>query len=148
MDGHAKAALTATKRLYKHLHECQEAQAIGALEISPGNFVDWTALKTLAADANKAVQALRKHAASEALRADVREAILREAIHHELIDREANAARVLDKQRAINEGTRGEAAFERAQQAATAIEQSIATLCPHQTAHSPGVALLAAAAEA
>ena len=133
MDGHAKAALTATKKLYRLLDECEEAQNIGALEISPGSYVDWSALKTLAANANKAVQALRKHAASEAMVADVREGILREEVREELMDREANAARVLDRQRTLMEvGAGGLAAVhERALQSASQIEASIGALCPY-----------------
>lgn len=134
MEEHARAALGATKRLYKRLNELEEAESIGALETSPGSFCDWPALKTLAADANKAIQALRRHALDEATRADVRESILREAMHNELIDREANAARVLDRQRTLLEARASgglEDVYERAIQSAMQIDAGIASLCPY-----------------
>ena len=104
MDAQAKVALNATKALHKRLRQCEEAQELGALEVSPGSYIDWVALKKLAADANRAVQAMQRLARDQAVQSDVREGILREAVRDELIDREANAARVLDRQRLLAEG--------------------------------------------
>ena len=62
----------------------------------------------------------------------------------ELIDREANAARVLDRQRLLAEGRDGAGAvFERALATAQQVEANIGALCPYQAQRAPGVALLA-----
>lgn len=137
MDKHAKKALSATKNLHKRLRE---------LEGSPSE-PDWPTLKKLAADANKAIQAMQRHASDDAVRADVRENILREAVRDELIDREANAARVADKQRAAFEGRDAAAltAFDRANQMVAGVEASVASLCPHQLQRAVGVSILAEA---
>jgi len=95
METHVKKALNATKLLHKRL--CELEKASGSATYNDG--INWKPLKKLAVDANKEIQAMRRHASDEAMRADVRENILREAVRDDLIDREANAARVLDKQR-------------------------------------------------
>ena len=80
------------------------------------------------------VRLARDARSCDAVRADVRENILREAVRDELIDREANAARVLDKQRTLFEGRDSAAltAFDRANQLVASVEASVASLCPHQ----------------
>jgi hypothetical protein len=145
MDKHAKAALSATKNLHKRLRELEEENHGHDGHMYPT--VDFPALKKMAADANKAIQAMQRHASDDALRADVRENILREAVHDELIDREANAARVQDKQRAAFEGRDVAAlsALDRANQTVASVEASIASLCPHQLQRAPGVSVLAEA---
>ena len=91
-DGGAGATgLNATKTLHRRLAEIQ---------CQPQEQAE---LRALAPSANKAVQAMQKLARDEAVRADVRHDILREAVRDELIDREANAARVLDRQRMLAE---------------------------------------------
>ena len=134
MDAHAKAALDATKALWKRLGKT-------------GLSVDERSeLKALAAKANKAVQAMQRLAGDQVVRADVRESILREALRDELIDREANAARVLDRQRLLSEGRQDAGAvFERALLTAQQIESNIGALCPHQAPCASGVAVLASA---
>ena len=143
MEKHAKKALSATKNLHKRLREWEHQQ-----DVMDTVCVDYAELKKLAADANKAIQAMQRHASDDALRADVRENILREAVRDELIDREANAARVQDKQRSLFEGRDAAAlsAFDRANQTVAAIEASVASLCPHQLQRAPGVSVLAEAA--
>ena len=103
MKQHTKVALTATKTLHKRLRELEEAPHV-VIDGDPFPKVDYQSLKKLAADANKAIVAMQRHASDDAVRADVRENILREAVRDELIDREANAARVHDRQRALFEG--------------------------------------------
>ena len=145
MDKHAKKALSATKELHRRLREAMEgADLVGVHGPSKEEFKK---LKTLAADANKAVQAMQRHASDDAVRADVRENVLREAVRDELIDREANAARILDKQRAIFEGRDATslAAFDRANQTVASVEASVASLCPHQLQRATGVSVLAEA---
>ena len=145
MDEQAKLALNATKALHKRLRNAEEAQKRGALELSPGNYMDWVALKKLAADANRAVQAMQRIARYQAVGSDVREGILREAVRDELIDREANAARVLDRQRQLAQGRDdAETVFERARSTAMQVEANIGALCPHRAPCAPGVAVLSA----
>ena len=141
MDKHTKAALSATKNLHKRLRELEDCSETATFN----DHIDWEPLKKLAADANKAVQAMRRYASDDAVRADVRENMLREAVRDELIDREANAARVYDKQRSLFEGRDSAAlsAFDRANQTVASVEASIASLCPHQLQRAPGVSVLA-----
>jgi len=143
MDEHVREALNATKSLHA---------AISALERTHEHGVEFVRLKKLAARANKAVQSIQRHAQDENVRAGVRENVLREAVRDDLIDREANAARVMDKQRLLSEqaasassSSNASSTFERAMQAAASVESSIALLCAHQARRAPGVALLAAA---
>jgi len=146
MDKHAKAALNATKSLHKRLRELEDTSETATVN----DGIDWKPLKKLAADANKAIQAMQRHASDDAVRADVRENILREAVRDELIDREANAARVQDRQRTLFEGRDSAAlsAFDRANQQVATVEASIAALCPHQLQRAPGVSVLAETAAA
>tara|TARA_Y100000389_G_scaffold71280_1_gene68003 strand:+ start:2001 stop:2447 length:447 start_codon:yes stop_codon:yes gene_type:complete len=141
MNEHTKKALSATKNLHKRLREWEEREA----ESDSPPSVDYTELKKLAADANKAVQAMQRHASDDAVRANVRENILREAVRDELIDREANAARILEKQRAFFEGKDAGTlkALERVNQTVANVEASIASLCPHQLQRAAGVSVLA-----
>jgi hypothetical protein len=137
MDAHAKQALGSTKSLWKRL------DALAKVADDPTAFEE---LRALAFQANKAVQAMQRCAAQSATVGDVREAILREAVRDELIDREANAARVFDRQRArVEDRTNALAAFDRAHTSVRQIEASLGALCPHQASHTPGVALLAKA---
>ena len=147
MKQHAKAALTATKTLHKRLRELEEAPHV-VIDGDPFPKVDYQSLKKLAADANKAIVAMQRHASDDAVRADVRENILREAVRDELIDREANAARVHDRQRALFEGRDSNTltVFDRVNQTVAGVEASIASLCPHGLQRSSGVTVLAEAA--
>ena len=147
MDKHAKAALSATKNLHKRLRDLEESPHV-VIDGDPFPKVDYQALKKLAADANRAIQAMQRHASDDAVRADVRENILREAVRDELIDREANAARVHDKQRAMFEGRDSAAlsALEKANHTVAGVEASLASLCTHQLQRAPGVSVLAEAA--
>ena len=66
MEKHTKKALSATKNLHKRLREWEEHQ-----NCMDHTHVDYAELKTLAADANKAIQAMQRHASDEAV-VDVR----------------------------------------------------------------------------
>jgi len=67
---------------------------------------------------------------------------LQSEVHNELVDREANAARVADRQRFLFERTTalpGQAnAYERAAQSAAFVEAAIVSLCPHTMQRSTG----------
>ena len=134
MDAHAKTALNATKALHKRLKEMEE------------DTERVVAMKKLAADANRAIQAMQRQHAAALQRARLEETLMREALRDELIDREANAARVLDRQRTLmGVGTGGLAAVhERALQSAGQIGASIDGLCPYASLRrAPGVDRLA-----
>lgn len=143
MESHTKKALSATRALHKRLRELEITDHSESAK-SKDN-IDWKALRQLAADANRAVQAMQRHASHEALCADVRANILREAVRDELIDREANAARVQERQRSIFEGQEPDAlsALDKASQLVAVVESSIASLCPHRLQRAPGVSVLA-----
>lgn len=143
MKQHTKVALTATKTLHKRLRELEEEE-----QETDRCYPKFDELKKLAADANKAIVAMQRHASDDAVRADVRENILREAVRDELIDREANAARVHDRQRALFEGRDSNTltVFDRVNQTVAGVEASIASLCPHGLQRSSGVTVLAEAA--
>ena len=144
MQEQSKAALGATKKLWQGLNLLQVAAVNEPGADADAAAAPWLELKALASKANKAVQVMQRLARDEAVRADVREGILREAVRDELIDREANAARVLDRQRALAETQReGTVILDRALASARGIDQAIGGLCPHQTQMAPGVALLA-----
>lgn len=148
MEDQAKGALSATKKLWHELNRLQQAAVTeagsGPNADADGASAPWVELKALAAKANKAVQAMQRLGRDEAARADVRHGILREAVRDELIDREANAARVLDRQRALAEAQRdGTTVLERSLTSARGVEAAIGSLCPHQVHVAPGVALLA-----
>ena len=140
MDEHARRALNATKALYRRL---------GNLQAAPRDVAELRELRELrelARTANLAVQGMQRCASDEAVRADVRHGILREAVRDELIDREANAARLLDRQRALSEAQRdNQSILERATASARSIESAIGALCPHRLSVSAtaGVAVFA-----
>lgn len=138
MDEFASKALASTKSLHRRLKELDPiASGIAKTELCE--------LAKLAATANRAVVALQRHAHASEMQASVRERVLRSAIHSDLIDREANAARVMDKERTLVEQAGGSDIHERAHLAARVVERSLATLCPHQKVRTaPGVAFLAA----
>lgn len=142
VDAKAKIALNATKRMYTKLRELEEAQGAGAIEGSWNP--DFVGLMKLAAEANRAVQSMQRLAHLEARRAEISQGVLREAMRDELIDREANAARVLDRQRALAESQNcGTVVLDRALASARSIEASIGALCPNQLSIAAGVAELA-----
>ena len=142
MDKYAKEALGSTKELHKRVRDLEQEDK--ETDRCNPNFKE---LKKLASDANKAIQAMQRLARDEALRADVRHSILREAVRDELIDREANAARVAERVRLVGDTEKSASVWERGNQLAAVVEASIASLCPHQTRHGAGVALLATVAQ-
>ena len=137
MEQSGKDALRLTKELHTLLKQNQKS--------GNADDVDWKKLLELAVEANRAARSLRRHAQDDAVRAQVRENVLREAVRDELIDREANAARVAAKQTAMLEqasGTSEVSVFEKAQAVVRQVEAAVATLAPYQTEILPGVAVL------
>ena len=72
---------------------------------------------------------------------------LRAEMHCELVDREANAARVAERQRFLFERSMAQpgqaSAAERASASALYVEAALVALCPHSTPRSPGCDQLA-----
>jgi len=87
-------------------------------------------LRSHAKVANKAVVAMRRAAAEMLLQANARESVLREALHGELLDYEANAARCFDRARATHV-TATQLPIELARGAVAVVDASIAQLCAH-----------------
>ena len=87
----ARAALAATRELYAEL---------GKVEREPD---EYRHLRRLVVRANKSIAAMHRLAREERLRAAAPEAVLREAIAAEGVDRQANAARLQDRLRAAIE---------------------------------------------
>ena len=74
---------------------------------------------------------------------------MRSEIHAELVDREANTARVAERQRFLFERTSAQpgqlSAYDRASASAAYVEAALVALCPHSSTHSAGCDELAAA---
>lgn len=133
MDREVRAALSATRELHAEL---------GKREREPDEYKH---LRRLAVRANKAVATMHRLARAEAQRAATHEALLREAIVAEGIDRQANAARLQDRLRTTVDRLveNDSSPFDRARTAVTTIDQAIDALCPHAHAVASGTALIA-----
>lgn len=142
MEHHGKAALNATREMHKRLKaiskNTQQASAIEGIGY----------LMKLSAEANRAVQAMQRSVQDERMCASVRENVLRQSVRDDLIDREANAARIQERQRTTYDGNeKGLHVWERSNQVVAAVESSVAALCPHRAQRTAGVALLAVESE-
>jgi hypothetical protein len=95
------------------------------------------------------VQAEARQSAEERARFLVEKDVMREEMHAEHVDREANAARVAERQRFLFERSVAQpgqaSAAERASASASFVEAALASLCPHVAQKSPGMAQLAEA---
>lgn len=93
------------------------------------------------------VQAEARRTAAERQRFLVEKDVLRQEMHAEQVDREANSARVAERQRFLFERAASQpgqsAAGERAVASASFVEAALASLCPHISEKSPGSAQLA-----
>lgn len=93
------------------------------------------------------VQAEARRTAADRVRFLVEKDLLRQEMHAEQVDREANAARVAERQRFLFERSLAQpgqsAAGERAVASASFVEAALASLCPHASQKSPGSTQLA-----
>jgi len=132
--------LSATKLLF----EVTDA-AIDAGNPAQLNLKD---IRNTAKRLNKLLQVLARQKAYEQARATAELDALRSEMHAELVDREANAARVAERQRFLFERHTAQvgqaSAAERAAQSAAFVEAALVSLCPHTTPQSTGCAQLAA----
>lgn len=110
--------------------------------------LDLNDIRNAAKRLNKLLQTLARQKAFEKARATAEFDALRSEVHAELVDREANAARVAERQRFLFErhtAQMGQAsAAERAAQSAALVEAALVSLCPHTTQQAAGCAQLAA----
>lgn len=101
------------------------------------------ACQALLKDIRHAVRGVCRYALDERAQATVREALLRQAMHEDMTDRDAHQARILDRQRLLVESdSSSSATFERALRATTSVEATLADLYPHFREHGTGMALL------
>jgi hypothetical protein len=121
--------------------------AVGQCEaLTPQDMDDiHTALTSALHDINTLQRTLEHMKTRHTIESD----LLRAEVHSELVDREANAARVADRQRFLWERSvalPGQAAAgDRAAASAAYVEAALSALCPHSTPRSNGSEQLAAA---
>ena len=135
-----EAALRETKRAHRQIAKRSHQVGSNGICVQAEDLKQW---RLALATANKQIHALHKLLCHADERHAVERAIVNEELRAELVDREANAARVSDRFRAIAEQCRGEVStnsnvdstfdstFDRASQAANRIESTISALCPH-----------------
>ena len=133
----AKEGLSLTKNLFEAADTA----------INDSESLDPTSVRSAAKRLNKLLQSLARQQCIEKARATAELDTLRAEMHAELVDREANGARVAERQRFLFErhaAQNGQAsAADRAAQSAAFVEAALVSLCPHTTPHSPGCAQLA-----
>lgn len=90
-------------------------------------------LKEMASEANGKLVCLRRKLHLDTIDAQIKLDLLTRALKEELVDRDANAARVADRHRVLDErGNTKATLHSRSRDAASQIAASIATLCPWQ----------------
>ena len=123
---------------------CTESERIHAC---PTTTCDAQTIKALEEIRHTLVQ-IQHQIAHEKARHITEKDILRAELHCEAVDREANAARISDRQRFLFEravALPGQAeASDRAAASASYVEAALASLCPHNVAHMPGCEALEA----
>ena len=125
----AASALAATRELHDMLR-CVSKRTFSAEEMSK--------MKMLTKASNNAVAAMRRHHSFATQQASVRESLLREALHGELLDRQARGARIEERYRALSESRTSDSAIDAARRSTLTLDQSIAALCSHHSAATSG----------
>ena len=129
-DTLAESALDATKSLHELLRLVSPTRPLSSDEIQQ--------MKALNKTANHAVAAMRRHHKEAAQVASVRETLLREALHGELLDRQARGARLEERYQALSDSRTSESAIEAARRSNSSLDQSIAAICSHHHVASNG----------
>lgn len=126
----ASSALEATKALHDLLGLVSVTRPLSNSEVQQ--------MKTLNKTANNAVAAMRRHHVTSMQQAGVSEALLREALHGEMLDRRARSARLEERYRALSDTRTMDSAIEAARRATLTLDRSLASLCSHHHAASSG----------
>lgn len=140
LDREVRVALAATRDLHAQL---------GTVSTWAGDETECVRLRRLAAKANQAIVAAHRLAHQQARLAGVREAILKEEVAAEGIDRQANAARLQERMRFVmdrmDRNAVGDALtpIQRAQQAVEVADRAVASLCPHAHTVAAGAGMIA-----
>jgi len=107
----------------------------------------WVMVRKLAKSLVRSVAAVERAAENERKRALVQRDLLTCELHGEMVDRDANAARVAERQRFLYDracvSQHRTLANERAAASAAFVEAAIVALCPHYNAPSHGCELIA-----
>lgn len=134
-------ALEQSVALSTSVHSALESALHGTGELDPNNLL--TNLKTF----HHLLQRAQREHAEAIARFTAELDCLRSEMHCELVDREANAARISERQRFLFERQSAQpgqlTAAERAAQSAAYVEAALAALCPHSTPLAPGCEQLA-----
>lgn len=130
-------ALKGTKRVYAEMKQMEGNPE----QVTADQLAAW---KSTVATANKEIGRLARRLKMEMERQQVERCVVREEMRCELVDREANSARTADRFRVLHEkeGGAGRSILERASWSNSAIECSIACLCPHPAGVGPGGLLI------
>lgn len=129
-----KEGLSLTKRIHREIGE------VGESEIDPEVSKKF---RGLTADCNRLLVQLRRQLATDAVEAATRDNLLRQTLKEELIDRDANAARVSERQRLLAEKGAGIAQLaQRSEEAIQQIDATLASLCPWAISVSCSVPML------
>lgn len=131
----AKSSLASTKRIHASI---KKHEADGT---SPDTheLKEW---RTVVAAANKELSRMVKKLANQDERHKVEMAMINEEVRGELVDREANNARVAERFRMQLDRENSSLSFDRALNSASVVESSIAALCPHVNGMSSGTVML------
>ena len=141
-DRKPASALSLTKELYERLFNKEEIPY-------PELQKHLRTLNKLFSEQDCALKKARRELADEKSRHVAELDTLRSEVHCELVDREANAARITERQRFLFERTCAQpgqsAANDRAFASAAYVEAAMVALCPHPAPPSSGCDQLASA---
>ena len=114
--------------------------------VQDASALDFAAAVRDAQKLSEFLETAARRESSDKARATAELDAMRSEMHAELVDREANAARVADRQRFLFERSTAQlgqcAAADRATQSAAFVEAALVSLCPHTVPPSPGCAQL------
>lgn len=140
----AKEGLRTSKALHQSLTDVNNGTA--TLDV-PSALKQVRLLNKIINELHKQLKTIERKQTVNAARRVAEYDCLRSAMHCELVDREANAARISDRQRFLWERSNAQAgqasAAERAGASAAYVEFALASLCPHVLARSAGCDQLA-----
>tara|TARA_Y100000389_G_scaffold161900_2_gene164477 strand:+ start:843 stop:1343 length:501 start_codon:yes stop_codon:yes gene_type:complete len=123
-----------TKRVFAGMRNMRECGG----KVPSETLDDWRAIVKRT---NREIARLRTVCKLQEERHRVEMAVFSEEVRHELVDREASAARTADRFRVLYEKESGGARnmFDRAVASASAVDAALASLCPHTQNHTSKV---------